>query len=291
MVKYGKRINADNFRPKFLHFEKEVMKGLAKMEKSQVKARVLIADSNREFRNQCVHNLKRHGIEIVAEASDGQEAFAKMARLKPNIVISDLYLGKIDGVGLIREAKKQLGNNFPAFVMLASFNSQNLFEECCEAGAAYCMLKPLDFAALAERVIKLAAKGKRRGLAQVPSRDEADLEAQVTKIIHQIGVPAHIKGYQYLRTAIIMTINDNDIINSVTKILYPSVAKKYGTTSSRVERAIRHAIEVAWDRGDLDVLNSFFGYTVQNQRGKPTNSEFIAMIADNLRLKNKALAV
>ncbi|MDD4163973.1 MAG: sporulation transcription factor Spo0A [Eubacteriales bacterium] len=261
------------------------------MEKGQIKARVLIADCNNDFRTQCAQNLKRQGIEIVAEASDGQEAFAKMARLKPNIVISDLYLGKIDGVGLIREAKKQLGECFPAFVMLASFNSQNLFEECCEAGAAYCMLKPLDFVALAERVNKLADRSRRRGLAQIPSRDEADLEAQVTKIIHQIGVPAHIKGYQYLRTAIIMTISNNDIINSVTKILYPSVAKQYGTTSSRVERAIRHAIEVAWDRGDLDVLNSFFGYTVQNQRGKPTNSEFIAMIADNLRLKNKALAV
>ena len=132
---------------------------------------------------------------------------------------------------------------------------------------------------------------KSRRLRVRRENDENDLEAQVTKIIHQIGVPAHIKGYQYLRTAIIMTINDNDIINSVTKVLYPSVAKKYGTTSSRVERAIRHAIEVAWDRGDLEVLNSFFGYTVQNSRGKPTNSEFIAMIADNLRLKNKALTV
>ena len=116
---------------------------------------------------------------------------------------------------------------------------------------------------------------------------ENDLEAQVTKIIHQIGVPAHIKGYQYLRTAILMTIEDNDVINSVTKILYPSVAKQYQTTSSRVERAIRHAIEVAWDRGDVDTLNAYFGYTIQNSRGKPTNSEFIAMIADNLRLSNK----
>ena len=114
-----------------------------------------------------------------------------------------------------------------------------------------------------------------------------DLESQVTKIIHQIGVPAHIKGYQYLRTAIILTVNDSDIINSVTKILYPTVAKKYQTTTSRVERAIRHAIEVAWDRGDVEVLNSYFGYTIQNNRGKPTNSEFIAMIADNLRLKYK----
>ena len=114
-----------------------------------------------------------------------------------------------------------------------------------------------------------------------------DIETQVTKIIHQIGVPAHIKGYQYLRTAILMTVKDSDIINSVTKVLYPSVAKKYATTTSRVERAIRHAIEVAWDRGDVDTLNSYFGYTVQNNRGKPTNSEFIAMIADNLRLKYK----
>ena len=255
------------------------------------KARVLVADSNSEFRSQCVQYLKRLDIEVVAEASDGQEAFAKIVRTKPNVVISDLYLGKIDGVGLIRTAKKQLPNDFPAFVMLASFSSQNLFEECCEAGAAYCMLKPVDFNSLADRIKRLSDKTRRRGTANIPAREETDLEAQVTKIIHQIGVPAHIKGYQYLRTAIIMAINNTDIINSVTKVLYPSVAKQYGTTSSRVERAIRHAIEVAWDRGDLDVLNSFFGYTVQNSRGKPTNSEFIAMIADNLRLKNKTYAV
>ena len=255
------------------------------------KARVLIADSNNEFRIQCAQNLRRQGIEVVAEASDGHEAFAKMARLRPNIVISDLYLGKIDGVGLIKEAKKQLGEAFPAFIMLAAFNSQTLFEECCEAGAAYCMLKPIDFNALGDRIKRLIEKGKKRGAANLPGGEDADLETQVTKIIHQIGVPAHIKGYQYLRTAIIMAINNTEVINSVTKILYPSVAKQYGTTSSRVERAIRHAIEVAWDRGDLDVLNSFFGYTVQNSRGKPTNSEFIAMIADNLRLKNKAVTV
>lgn len=119
------------------------------------------------------------------------------------------------------------------------------------------------------------------------SQEPSDLESQVTEIIHRIGVPAHIKGYQYLRTAIMMTIEDNDLINAVTKVLYPAVAKKYQTTSSRVERAIRHAIEVAWDRGDIDTLNAFFGYTIQNERGKPTNSEFIAMIADNMRLKNK----
>lgn len=253
------------------------------------KPRVLVADSNSEFRSQCVQSLRRLEIEVVAEAADGQEAFQKMARTKPNIVIADLYLGKLDGVGLMRTAKKQMPADFPSFIMLASFSSLNLFEECCELGAAYCMLKPIDFNTLGDRIKRIADKGRRRGSASVPGREEADLEAQVTKIIHQIGVPAHIKGYQYLRTAIIMTINNTEVINSVTKVLYPTVAKQYGTTSSRVERAIRHAIEVAWDRGDLDVLNSFFGYTVQNSRGKPTNSEFIAMIADNLRLKNKNL--
>ena len=255
------------------------------------KPRVLVVDSDAEFRNQCVQNLKRLDIDVVAEAADGQEAFAKLVRTKPNVVISDLYLPKIDGVGLIRYVKKQHQEETPAFIMLASFASQNLFEECCEAGAAYCLLKPIDFNSLADRVKRLADKSRRRTMASVPNRQESDLEAQVTKIIHQIGVPAHIKGYQYLRTAIIMAIKDTEVINSVTKILYPTVAKQYSTTSSRVERAIRHAIEVAWDRGDLDVLNSFFGYTVQNSRGKPTNSEFIAMIADNLRLKNKAFAM
>ena len=253
------------------------------------KPRVLIVDNSADFRKQLIMNLKRLDIEVVAEAADGQDAYNKLVRTRPNIVISDLYLGKIDGAGLIRAAKKQFPDDFPSFIMVASFASMNLFEECCEAGAAYCMLKPVDYTALADRVRRLAERGRKRGSAGVPGREDNDLEAQVTKIIHQIGVPAHIKGYQYLRTAIIMTIKDPDIINSVTKVLYPSVAKLYSTTSSRVERAIRHAIEVAWDRGDVDVLTSFFGYTVQNSRGKPTNSEFIAMISDNLRLKNRTL--
>ncbi len=251
------------------------------------KARVLIAECNDELRGQCTQSLRKQGINVIGEATDGQEALLKITRLKPNIVISDLYLGKIDGVGLIREAKKQLGDAYPAFIMISSFNNPSLYEECVEAGAVYCMLIPLDYSTLGDRIRRIAEKGKPKISGQMLTRGDSDLEAQVTKIIHQIGVPAHIKGYQYLRTAIIMVVQNTEIINSVTKILYPSVAKLYGTTSSRVERAIRHAIEVAWDRGDLDVLNSFFGYTVQNSRGKPTNSEFIAMIADNLRLKNK----
>jgi two-component system response regulator (stage 0 sporulation protein A) len=161
-------------------------------------------------------------------------------------------------------------------------SNQNIFVEATNAGAALCLPKPVDTASLGEHITGLL---KGRG-ARVEDRTP-DIETQVTKIIHQIGVPAHIKGYQYLRTAILLTIRDSDVINSVTKVLYPTVAKKYQTTTSRVERAIRHAIEVAWDRGDVETLNSYFGYTIQNNRGKPTNSEFIAMIADNLRLKHK----
>ena len=151
-----------------------------------------------------------------------------------------------------------------------------------------CIMKPYDQLSLCNHIKDVLRARRRENIEnEVAKSDEPDIETQVTKIIHQIGVPAHIKGYQYLRTAILLTINDNEVINSVTKVLYPSVAKKYQTTTSRVERAIRHAIEVAWDRGDVDTLNSYFGYTIQNNRGKPTNSEFIAMIADNLRLKYK----
>ena len=192
----------------------------------------------------------------------------------------------------LKKAKEITGADFAVVVMSGDFTQRGtpaVFDKYTRcrlsllAGADLCMLKPLDYNSLCEHIDALTASARAgdQHQGQVPS----DMEAQVTKIIHQIGVPAHIKGYQYLRTAILMTIEDNDIINSVTKVLYPSVAKKYSTTTSRVERAIRHAIEVAWDRGDLDTLNSFFGYTVQNSRGKPTNSEFIAMIADNLRLK------
>ena len=152
-------------------------------------------------------------------------------------------------------------------------------------------MKPLDYGNLYERIRRIYdARVFDNRYNSLPAKTQhEDLETQVTKIIHQIGVPAHIKGYQYLRTAILMVVEDNDIINSVTKILYPTIAKKYATTASRVERAIRHAIEVAWDRGDIDTLNAYFGYTIHNNRGKPTNSEFIAMIADNMRLTNKIL--
>ena len=172
---------------------------------------------------------------------------------------------------------------------LSSYDNQRLERETLMAGASYYFLKPIDINTMAERIIKLS--GWRSESSPVVVKDnvvtDTELEIMITDIIHQIGVPAHIKGYHYLREAIKLSVKNDEIINSVTKLLYPTVAKKHNTTSSRVERAIRHAIEVAWDRGDIDVLNSYFGYTVQNERGKPTNSEFIAMISDKLRLRLK----
>ena len=261
----------------------------------ETKIKILIADESEKFKTDVKEYLSRYGIEFITELSDGTDIFAKIKQTMPDIVLVDVWLSKVDAIQIIRKTN-QLFENIPSpppeFIVFSCCSNPNLFEEATEAGAAYCMQKPIDYSILYERILRLqrhrkdASRPKRHSDSQcLPDRN--DLEAQVTGIIHKIGVPAHIKGYQYLRTAIIMTIENNDLINSVTKVLYPTVAKKYQTTSSRVERAIRHAIEVAWDRGDLDTLNSYFGYTIQNARGKPTNSEFIAMIADNLRLRNK----
>lgn len=254
------------------------------------KIKILIADENQESRKACKEALLRAGNRYIEEATNGEEALNSIMRNHPDIVIADVWLSKLDGIGLIRQAD---GIDFgqdkpPAFIIASLVTNQNIFIEAARAGAILCLPKPLDYSSLADHISAIY-RSRAEGNISTGSTNAAppDIEAQVTKIIHQIGVPAHIKGYQYLRTAILMTINDNDIINSVTKVLYPSVAKKYATTTSRVERAIRHAIEVAWDRGDIDTLNSYFGYTIQNNRGKPTNSEFIAMIADNLRLKYK----
>lgn len=252
--------------------------------------KVLIADENADIRAQLREQLAECGPHSVEEAANGEEALTKIARTHPDVVIVDLWLSKIDGIGLIRQASKisYAPDPKPAFMLVSMINNPQIFIEATNAGADLCVLKPFDAQSLSQHIDALAKSRRARHTTQSGRAVAApDIETQVTKIIHQIGVPAHIKGYQYLRTAILLTIEDSDIINSVTKVLYPTVAKKYDTTTSRVERAIRHAIEVAWDRGDIDTLNSYFGYTVQNSRGKPTNSEFIAMIADNLRLKYK----
>ena len=265
--------------------------------------KILICDENEAFRRMTRDYLKSSGFFAIEEASNGEEALTKIMKNRPDVVIVDIWLPKLDAVALIRNTLciDYSPEPKPAFIVVTQINNSSMLTEVTEAGADYCMLKPVSYPSLVERIRRLIMKRdigitnetqatrqneEQKAIALYPTN--AELESQVTKILHRIGVPAHIKGYQYLRSAILMTVNDNDIINSVTKILYPSIAKQYKTTASRVERAIRHAIEVAWDRGDLDTLHSYFGYTIQTSRGKPTNSEFIAMIADNLRLANMA---
>ena len=256
----------------------------------ETQAKILICDENNEEREAIVKALSASGAFTCDEANDGKKSIELIRARHYDAVVIDLWISGIDGIGIIREATKMSTQNKPFLILMSPINKQAILIEATESGADLCIPKPFDFSTLVYHLSSLMrSKGVKRN--ETRSSFAEDLEAQVTKIIHQIGIPAHIKGYQYLRTAILMAIDDTDIINSVTKILYPSVAKKYGTTTSRVERAIRHAIEVAWDRGDVDTLNSYFGYTIQNSRGKPTNSEFIAMIADNMRLKYKYATV
>ena len=252
--------------------------------------KILIADENVMSRSAIREGLMRAGYRNIEEATNGEDALLKMTRTHPDVVLLDVWLSKLDGIGVLRSSHTlDWGHEKePSFIVVSSVSNQNVFIQATEAGADLCLLKPVNVNSLCEHIQSIISRRYTDIPAAAMQTDKTpDIETQVTQIIHQIGVPAHIKGYQYLRTAILLTIKDSDIINSVTKILYPSVAKKYATTTSRVERAIRHAIEVAWDRGDVDTLNSYFGYTIQNNRGKPTNSEFIAMIADNLRLKYK----
>ncbi len=254
--------------------------------------KILICDENREERHRLSEILLKKGYSNIEETGNGITAVEKIASENYDVIIADLWLTGMDGIGIIRSTSDMDELQKPSFILMSPINKQSVLIEASEAGADICLLKPFDDFSLIshlESVIKL----RRANLAKKKESStlSPDVEAQVTKIIHQIGVPAHIKGYQYLRCAILMTIADTELINSVTKVLYPTVAKRYQTTTSRVERAIRHAIEVAWDRGDVDTLNSYFGYTIQNSRGKPTNSEFIAMIADNLRLKYKCAAI
>ncbi len=252
--------------------------------------KILIADENGELRTRCRELLGGQGA-AVSEASGAQDALTKIREERFDVVIADLW--SADALTLLRRSGE--GGEKPAFVVLTQVSTPGVLMEANRSGASLCLQKPVDYEALLSGIATIL-KNRRSlpaGAARQPAEKTedgalpADIETQVTRIIHQIGVPAHIKGYQYLRSAILMTVQDSDVINSVTKVLYPSVAKKYQTTTSRVERAIRHAIEVAWDRGDVETLNAYFGYTIQNSRGKPTNSEFIAMIADNLRLKYK----
>ena len=256
------------------------------------KTRIIIADASEDFRNMLAEVINaEEDLEVVGAAGDGQEAPALAGSLRPDILVTDLVLARLDGLGLLTALAETA--EAPAAIVLSGFFNDRVVAACSDLGVYYFMPKPCDVPNLLTRIRQVAAERRRQsapasqGVAIAPVPKEPSLEAVVTDIIHEIGVPAHIKGYQYLREAIILTVNDMEAINAVTKVLYPAVAKKFATTPSRVERAIRHAIEVAWDRGDLETLQKFFGYTVSNIKGKPTNSEFIAMIADSLTLRRK----
>ncbi len=244
---------------------------------------VFIADSTEEFCNQLTTALQRTDkFRVVGTANDGEQTLRRVTELKPQILVLDLMLSKRDGISVLKALANE--HHKPAVLVTSGFVTEYVAGTAAGFGARYLMLKPCNMDALVDRLEEIRggeAKKKLRG------NDKNDIEALVTGIIHEIGVPAHIKGYQYLREAIIIAVNDMDVINAITKVLYPQVAKTFQTTPSRVERAIRHAIEVAWDRGDLDTLQRFFGYTVSNTKGKPTNSEFIALIADKLQLELK----
>ena len=248
---------------------------------------VLIADDSVEFGLQCQKVLSSYGMRVLNCEKDGVVLLEKINSQKPNIVIADMFMPNLDVIGVLQNIRGLNEKEKPQVMVLSAVDNAQLEGEVLRAGASYVFIKPFDMGMLAERIIKFSGwKNETRPVyAKEGVISDNELELMITEIIHQIGVPAHIKGYHYLREAIMLSIKNEEVINSITKLLYPTVAKKFSTTSSRVERAIRHAIEVAWDRGDIDVLNAYFGFTINNDRGKPTNSEFIAMIADKIRLR------
>ena len=263
------------------------------------KTKVLIADDNEREGKQLNDIISRQeDMEVVGIAADGLETLDILKKKEPDVVLLDVVMPKLDGLGVMERVKnmdKQIKK--PEFIVISSIGRDIVTENAFELGAAYYILKPYDSEVVVSRIRRIHAmfKGKfMNGYTGMPdnavARRKSDLESDVTNIIHEIGVPAHIKGYQYLRDAIMMSVNDGEMLNSITKLLYPSIAKQHKTTPSRVERAIRHAIEVAWSRGKMDTIDELFGYTVNNGKGKPTNSEFVALIADKIRLEYKLRA-
>ena len=252
-------------------------------------ATVFIADNSEDFCTALASALqKAGGFQLIGTASDGEQAIRQISQQKPDILVLDLMLSKQDGLSVLKAVNTM--DKRPATLATSAFITDYVSSAVASLGGRYLMLKPCDMGILVERLAEIRG-GESQRLIQLRRNEKTSIESMVTGIIHEIGVPAHIKGYQYLREAIIIAVNDMDVINAITKVLYPQVAKTFQTTPSRVERAIRHAIEVAWDRGDLDTLQRFFGYTVSNTKGKPTNSEFIALIADKLQLQLKSSEV
>lgn len=276
------------------------------MEDSKIS--VLIADDNKEFcsiLNDYLLNQK--DIVVTGIAKDGREALDLIVERKPDLVILDIIMPHLDGLGVLEKLNTMDLEKTPRIIILSAVGQDKITQQAITLGADYYTVKPFDMEVFTKRIREMfnsapvtvqdnSAQSSRVSYptsssyilnSEPKSKTPVDLETEITNIIHEIGVPAHIKGYMYLREAITMVVNDMELLSAVTKELYPSIAKKYNTTASRVERAIRHAIEVAWGRGQIEAINKLFGYTVHNDKGKPTNSEFIAIIADKLRLKNK----
>ena len=252
-------------------------------ESTMDKVKFLMSDTSAEVTAACREALELKGVEVTVVEKDGLKVLQKMLSVRPQVVLLDAFMPGLDALA-VKQKYNAAGERHTAFFVTGAFQSEEMVQELLDEGFAYYFVKPFDENVLASRVLKVALGHEKRVLVQTSVDSD---ELTVTEILHQIGVPAHIKGYQFLRDAILLTMDEPDYINAVTKRLYPEIAKKNGTTASRVERAIRHASEVAWDRGDVDTLNSYFGYTIHNLRGKPTNSEFIAMIADKMRLDKR----
>ncbi len=268
------------------------------------KITVLIADDNKEFSNTLLGYLRQHDdIEVIGMVKDGEEAVEMIANVQPDVALLDVIMPHLDGLGVLERLHTLKLKKEPICIMLSAVGQDKITQKAITLGAEYYVVKPFDIELLIQRIKEIKyfqptqqknnfinskeTKTQYIEIAPEAKKDESNLEALVTNVIHEVGVPAHIKGYQYLREAIMMVISDIEVINQITKQLYPDIAHKFKTTPSRVERAIRHAIEVAWARGRTETTEGIFGYTVSASKGKPTNSEFIAMIADKLRLELK----
>lgn len=261
------------------------------------KIQVVIADDNREFGDiLCEYLNSQSDIEVTGIARDGLEAYELITSKVPDIAILDIIMPHLDGLGVLEKINSISMPKRPLFIILSAVGQDKITQRALALGAEYYVVKPFDMDVLVSRIRQLkdinqATAVKAEYIADFKTSSHTssprNLEVEVTSVMHEIGVPAHIKGYQYLRDAIMMAVKDLDIINSITKQLYPTIAREYNTTPSRVERAIRHAIEVAWSRGQVEAIDNLFGYTINVGKGKPTNSEFIAMVADKLRLEMK----
>lgn len=248
------------------------------------KLKILIVDDNKVFAKSIrEHFANKEDFETPVICFNGIEALEMIPKYYPDVVLLDLVMPYLDGLGVLERFREQYMEDAPQFFLMTGFGQENITRKALNLGAKYYILKPFEPSVLEMRIRQICLADDTDYIPSTTARSE-NIEVEVTRIIHQMGVPAHVKGYLYLRDAIIFVVHDANLMGAVTKELYPMISKKYDTTPSRVERAIRHAIELAWDRGNVDMMNKYFGYTIDVERGKPTNSEFIAMIADKLRI-------